>query len=267
MNTQRVTLCTGSPMDVYVPQVSQDIDPHVQRPGIVICPGGGYHYLSLREAEPIALRFASLGFNCYVVWYRVAPHCYPLPQQDVAAAVAWVRAHAGETHTHPDKIAVMGFSAGGHAAGSLGVLWPRSELWEPLALTPDLVRPNAMVLCYPVISGGVFAHRGSFDNLSGTGDTAAHTAYSLDNLVTADAPPVFLWHTWEDGLVPVENSLLMASALRRCGVTVEMHLFPFGGHGLSLATEQTAAAGNPGHIVPECAAWPDLAARFLRQVM
>lgn len=262
---QRVTLATGVPMDVYIPHVSQQIDPHVQRPGIVICPGGGYQHLSEREAEPIALRFTAMGFNCFVVWYHLAPDTYPLPQQDAACAVAWVRHHAAETHTHPDKIAVMGFSAGGHCAGSLGVWWPRAELWQPLSLTPEDVKPNAMVLCYPVISGGEYAHRGSFVNLSGTEDPAAHTAFSLEDSVTHATPPTFLWHTWSDGAVPVENTLMMATALHRCGVTAEVHIYPYGGHGLALANGITAS--GPEHYVPACTPWPDLAAQFLQSVM
>lgn len=264
---QRVTLPTGVPMDVYAAQVTEQIDPHVQRPGIVICPGGGYAYLSHREAEPIALRFVQLGFNCYVVWYRCAPSRYPAPQQDVACAVAWARAHAGETHTAPQRIAVMGFSAGGHAAGSLGVWWPRAELWQPLGLTPEQVKPNAMVLCYPVISGGPFAHRGSFENLSGASDPAAHTAYSLEEAVSPDTPPTFLWHTWTDGAVPVENTLMFATALRRHGVRGEVHIFPWGGHGLALGNEITTSTQYPEQNVPECTIWPELAARFLNRMM
>ena len=149
------------PLDVYCPEVYPEIDPDIQRPAVVICPGGAYRYLSPREAEPVALVFAAMGFNAFVAGYRVAPHCYPRPQQDAAAAVAWVRAHAGETHTHPDKIAIMGFSAGGHCAASLGVWWPRADLWAELGLTPEQVKPNALVLSYPVITGGEKAHRGS----------------------------------------------------------------------------------------------------------
>ena len=130
------------PLDVYCPEVYPEIDPDIQRPAVVICPGGAYRYLSPREAEPVALVFAAMGFNAFVAGYRVAPHCYPRPQQDAAAAVAWVRAHAGETHTHPDKIAIMGFSAGGHCAASLGVWWPRADLWAELGLTPEQVSPT-----------------------------------------------------------------------------------------------------------------------------
>jgi len=264
---QRITLPTGIPMDVYAAHVSQQINPNVQRPGIVICPGGGYEHLSEREAEPIALLFLHMGFNCYVVWYHLAPNRFPLPQQDVAGAVAWARQHAAETHTAPDKIAVMGFSAGGHVAGSLGVWWPRAELWQPFGLTPEDVKPNAMVLCYPVITGGAFAHRGSFVNLTGESDSVAHTAYSLEEHVTSAAPPTFLWHTWTDGAVPVENTLMMASALRKSGVTAEVHIFPQGGHGLALANEITTSTAYPEQNVEECTVWPELAARFLKQIM
>ena len=267
MNHQRITLATGVPMDIYIPHISQEINTHVQRPAIVVCPGGGYHFLSEREAEPIALRFLALGFNCAVVWYRVAPNRFPAPQQDAACAVAWLRRHAAETHTRPDSIAVMGFSAGGHLAGSLGVMWPRAELWQPLGLTPADVKPNAMVLCYPVISGGDYAHRDSFVNLSGSTDLAAHAAYSLENLVTPDTPPTFLWHTWFDGLVPVENTLLMATALRKHNVPAEVHLFPRGGHGISLANDITTSTQWPEQNVEECTVWPEMAARFLKQVM
>lgn len=253
------------PMDMYIPHISHEIDLEARRPSIVIFPGGGYHFVSEREADPVALRFAGAGFNTFVVWYRVAPSVFPAPQQDAASAVAYVRAHAEELHCHPDQIAVLGFSAGGHLAGSLGVMWPREELWAPLGLTPEQVRPNAMVLCYPVISGGVHAHRGSFENLSGTKDVSAHTQYSLETLVSEQTPPAFLWHTWDDASVPVENTLMMASALKRHGIQAEVHIFSHGSHGASLADETTTAPANPKMILPDCAVWPQLAARFLRE--
>jgi len=250
-------------MDTYLPALTTA--PGVKRPSIVICPGGGYQHLSDREAEPVALVFAAMGFNAYVVWYRLAPNRHPAPLHDVAAAVAWVRAHAEEHLGDPDKIAVAGFSAGGHAAGSLGVYWHDEALMAQAGLTTEAVRPNAMVLCYPVVTGGPFAHRGSFVNLTGTEDLAVHEQYSLDAHVTRQTPPAFLWHTWEDGAVPVENTLLMASALRRSGVLTEVHIFPHGSHGLALANPLTST--NPEQNIPECAQWPQLAARFLRDVL
>ena len=256
---------TEFPMDVYVPQVSEQITPNPARPAIVICPGGGYHVCSEREAEPVALRFLMHGFNTFVVWYRekAAEERFPKPQQDAAAAVAWVRAHAQEYHTDPDRIAILGFSAGGHLAGSLGVLWHRADLWQPLNLTPEQVKPNAMVLCYPVISGGKDAHRGSFNNLTGTEDLSVHEEYSLEKLVTENCPPAFLWHTFEDQAVPVQNSLLMAHALAEHKVLTELHIFPHGSHGASLCSPLTGEA----HIISEAQQWPELAARFLKDAM
>ena len=119
---------TQVPMDVYVPYASREINADVRRPAIVICPGGGYRHLSQREAEPIALRFLMEGFNTFIVWYRIAPNRFPLPQQDAAAAMAYVRAHAQEFLTDPNRIAIAGFSAGGHLAGSIGTLWHRAEM-------------------------------------------------------------------------------------------------------------------------------------------
>lgn len=249
-------------MQAYIPDGDNGIPP---RRAIVICPGGGYAYRAEREAEPIALVFAAMGFCCFVAEYRVAPAVHPAPVLDVACAVAWVRAHAEELHINPHAIAVMGFSAGGHAAGSLGVYWHDAALMAQVGLTPAQARPNAMVLCYPVISGGKFAHRGSFTRLTGSQDLALHEQLSLETRVTAQTPPTFLWHTFTDGAVPVENTLMMASALRRAGVTTEVHIFPRGGHGLALCNPLTST--DPGQNLPECAKWPEMAARFLELVM
>ncbi len=250
-------------MQGYIPDMSIETVP--PRRAIVICPGGGYAYRSLREAEPIALAFAAMGFCCFVAEYRVAPAIHPAPVLDVACAVAWVRAHAAEYHVNPDAIAVMGFYAGGPAAGSLGGSWPAAALMAQANLTPAEARPNAMVLCYPVITGGEFAHRGSFVNLTGSEDPALHAEYSLDTKVTAQTPPTFLWHTWTDGAVPMENTLLMASALRRAGVTCEVHIFPRGGHGLALCNPLTST--GPDQNLPECAKWVEMAAQFLETVL
>lgn len=255
------------PLDCYVADVMDEVDPEIRRPAVVIFPGGAYLRLSEREAEPVALRFMTEGFNAFVAWYRVAPNRYPLPQQDAAAAVAWVRAQADAMHTSPNRIAVMGFSAGGHVAGSLGTLWQRGELWQEMGLTPQDVRPNAMALCYPVITGGAYAHRLSFECLTGENDAKAHEAYSVEKWVTEQCPPTFLWHTFEDQSVPVENSLLMAQALHAHGVTAELHAYAFGPHGAALANEITSGVKMTQYTIEDAAVWPGLAARFFKKVM
>lgn len=254
-------------LDTYIAHASEEINADIRRPAVLICPGGGYVFCSEREAEPVALRFVTLGFNAFVVWYRVAPNRFPAPQQDAAAALAYIRSHADSLHTDSKRIAVMGFSAGGHLAGSLSVMWQRAALWEPLGLTPEDVRPNAAVLCYPVIVSGKHAHQGSFEALTGTKDQAIHADYSLDRLVTPECPPVFLWHTYTDACVPVENSLMMGAALAEHHVPAEMHIFPRGPHGLSLANEETSAPSWTDAIQPACQGWPEMAACFLKAVM
>ena len=254
-------------MHAYLPDVMDAV--RTPRPSIVICPGGGYRFRSDREADPIALVFAAKGFNCFIVEYAVAPEVqepvYPAALFDVAHAVAWVREHAAECCADPNAIAVMGFSAGGHAACHLGVRWHDAAQMAEFGLTPEQAKPNAMVLCYPVITGGKFAHRNSFKLLTGSDDLAIHARFSLDEMVTDQAPPTFLWHTYEDGSVPVENSLQMFTALRRCGVMSEYHVFPKGGHGLALANPLTS--DSPDQNIPECAQWPELAARFLKTIL
>ena len=268
-------------MDVYVPDPCWRTKANVRRPAIVICPGGGYRFCSEREAEPIALRFATEGFNTFVVWYRVAlrgedkvmgdcyasspDHKYPMPQHDAAACLAYVRANADKYMTDPDRIAIMGFSAGGHLAASVSGLWQNEELWQPLGLKPQDVRPNAAVLCYPVIVADKDAHRGSFEHLSGSENVEEHQQYSILNWVTENYPPTFLWHTFSDGSVPVQNSIRMAHALAEKNVLTELHIFPNGPHGLSLCNDTTAVV--PEEVQPDCECWAGMAARFLHNAM
>ena len=232
-----------------------------RKPALVICPGGGYEFCSIREGAPVARAFAREGIDAFVVEYACAPA--PLgrrPLYTLSTAVAWVRAHAEELHIDPEHIAVGGFSAGAHLAGTLATVWHRADWFAP---ETDLAlhRPNAAVLCYPVISAGEYAHRGSFVQLAGE-DREKQLAFSLETLVDAQTPPTFLWHTLEDETVPVENSILMEAALRQAGVSHEMHLFPHGVHGLSLVDAETydgAAGRRPDRHVarwqPLCAEW------------
>lgn len=259
-----LTASDGTPieLDTYCPNVKENDDHNALRTSIVICGGGGYAYVSDRETEPVALRFAAMGFNTFCVRYRVAPFRFPCAVQDVACAVAYVRRNAARYRQHPDRIAVIGFSAGGHAACSLGVMWPREDLWVPISCTPGDVKPNAMILCYPVITGGPYAHRDSFRNLTGSEDLAVHQQYSLETMVSERTPPAFLWATWDDRCVPCQNMLCFAAALREHGVPAEVHIYPHGAHGLSLG-DKTTWCSDPALLEPAVTGWPELAARFL----
>lgn len=247
----------------YVLSNYKGLDPDRRRAFILICPGGGYHFCSEREAEAIAIRFNSLSYNCAVLYYTCNPleeghredGIYPEPQEELARAVSWVRSNAEELNTDPGKIAVLGFSAGGHLAASLGVFWPEYGLMS---------RPNALVLCYSVITSGELAHRGSIDNLIGN-RTQLLEKVSLEKQVTPETPPAFLWATRTDPSVPYQNSTMFADALNRCGVRNEVHLYDSGSHGLSLGTREVMKPDKP--FKPTATDWPERADAFLQTVM
>ena len=143
----------------------------------------------------------------------------------------------------------------------MGVFWKEEFLAGALGIRKEeqkLIRPDGMILCYPVITSGEFAHRGSFQNLLGARQEELSAKMSLENQVDKDTPPAFIWHTYEDGAVPAENSLLFVTALRRAGVPAEFHMYPKGSHGLALANRLTQNQdGNAAQ--PECTSWVGLA--------
>lgn len=223
------------------------------RRAIIICPGGGYAMVSPREGEPVALTFCAQGLAAFVLDYAVAPVHYPAALLQLAEAMALVRAHAKAWQI--TRVLVAGFSAGGHLAGSLGTQFNRSLL-QQAGYNPAIIRPDGMMLGYPVITSGAFAHRESFTNLLGTADAAAQ---SLETLVTSATPPTFIWTTADDQTVPAMNTLLFATALQQAGVTYELHVFPHGRHGMSLGTPWV----NHDAGQPHAAVWPQLFTRWL----
>ena len=248
---------TGVELEIYLAD-NRAVEPERRRALALIFPGGAYAWRSDREAEPVALRMLSLGIQAAVVRYSVAPVRYPKALEEAAEAVAYARAHAEEWFCDPHRIAVMGFSAGGHAAAHIGLKWYQTAQGKAC-------RPDAMILCYPVITSGEYAHRESIENLLGDDYENLKEEVSLEKFVREDTPPVFLWHTREDGSVPVENSLLLAEALCRQGIAFELHVWHRGGHGLSLSSDQVYPAGD-GNIRPECREWIEMAARWLQEI-
>lgn len=247
----RARVTSEARLDCYLLE-PVSVAPERPRPAIIICPGGGYGWLSPREAEPIAMQYLSMGYQAFVLYYSVAPERFPVALMELASSVKLVREQAQEWNVDAQKIIVSGFSAGGHLACSLGVFWKRGFLCEKLGVKPEEIQPNGMILCYPVISSGEFAHRGSFENLLGE-QTDLEDFVSLEKQVSEDTPRTFLWHTATDGAVLVENSLLFAKELSRHGVNFELHIYPVGGHGLSLATEEVAHTEND--VLPICQDW------------
>ena len=254
-------------LTTYFPENSEEIDAKKRHPLVLICPGGAYAMRAFREKEPVALKLNSLGFHACVLDYSVAPMDFPAAFLDLCEAVCYLRSHAEEYHIDTDEITVAGFSAGGHLAASLGVWWNKGLAQQYLPYTAQEIRPNRLLLCYPVITSGTYRHEGSIANVLGARhDTAENREFvSLEKQVTKDAPPTFLWHTFEDELVPIQNTLLFASALAEHGVPFEYHVFTKGRHGLSLASPITAAAeaaDTDWLMQKECTPWPELFATW-----
>ena len=238
----------------------------MKRPVVIVLPGGGYAYTSPREADPVAMQFFAAGFQTLTLYYSCAPDRYPAALLQVAATILWVRRNAEELHADPNRIFVIGFSAGGHLAASAGTMWKEPILSETLGAESRLFRPDGMILGYPVIMYNELGHKGSFKNLLGEGLTdEEYGKFSLEKRVDDDTCKAFLWHTWADGGVPVENSLEMAKALRKHNIPFEMHIYPTGGHGLSVVNEQSSRDDQPQMRDPHIATWMNLCIEWIKQ--
>src|SRR5215204_6686258 len=223
--------------------------------GVLVCPGGGYSRLSdVKEGSEVAKWLNSLGISAFVLKYRLGMR-YHQPNQllDAARALRTIRARAKEWNLDEKRIGILGFSAGGHLASTLGTHFDsgKTDATDPIERAGS--RPDLMVLVYPVITMGEFTHQGSKKNLLGekpTGDLIK--LYSNELQVTKETPPTFLVHTMTDTAVPVENSLMFLSALRKAGVPSEFHLYEQGPHGFGLAPTN-----------PILATWTDRCADWL----
>ena len=234
----------GSPVRAYILEnLSSVCKSHESHPGIIILPGGGYNHISPREGEPVALRFADAAYNSFVLSYPVGED---IKKEKPIETVRQLVRHIAENHerynTDPHRLAVIGFSAGAHLAASYGTICKGEGL-------------KAMILGYPVISSGPYAHNGSFDMLCQSEEERAF--YSLEHRADSSTLPSFIFHSADDKVVPVENSLLFASALSRAGVDFELHVFSSAVHGTSLGTEDT------GYLNERFASWAGSAVSWL----
>ena len=266
---QRIDLPTeGAYLETYFLDYSDRLKNSVSRPIILICPGGGYGYTTDREAEPLALAFASRGYHAAVLRYPCAPTRYPAALVSLGQAVLWLRAHAEEYHIDGAKLCVSGYSAGGHLAASLGVSWHEQFLHDLLGCQAEDIRPQGLLLGYPVITDGDKGDHYSLVNLLGEEASAEDMAFQcLETRVTDQTPPTFLWSTDTDELVPIRNSILFSAALCAAGVSQEVHIFSVGEHGLSLAnavTEDTLP--GKARINADCTGWIDMAQRWLQRL-
>lgn len=210
---------------------------------VVVCPGGGYSHLSMKsEGSEVAEWFNAKGISAFVLQYRLGPkYHHPVELGDAQRAIRWVRSHASEYGFRPDRVGIIGFSAGGHLASSTATHFDRGNPQASDSIEKQSSRPDFAILAYPVITMlDPYVHVGSRNSLLGQKPNPDLVlAMSSEVQVTTQTPPTFLFHTTEDQVVPVENSVLFYSALRRAGVPAELHVYLKGRHGVGLA------AGDP----------------------
>lgn len=254
-------------LDVFVCETTPELSVK-KRPAVLIFPGGAYRYTSDREAEPIARAYLAQGFNAAILRYTTSEHNRPVfhkelglpyPLLEASRAVCLIKDNAEKWFTDKEKIAVVGFSAGGHLAASLGILWHLDAIADYLGIEKGYNRPDFMLPIYPVISGTDHPNAASFQNLldAESPDRTLLERFSLETRVDENTVPAFIFHTFNDTAVPVQNSLLLAGAMAKYKIPFELHILPDGPHGMSLATDEVSGAPNEynGRWVSWSAAW------------
>lgn len=274
----------------YLLNNSQEIEADRNHPALVVCGGGGFLKISDREKEPVAMHFLNEGYQVFVLDYNtksVGDGSYPKPVYDLAKMILTIRENADKWNIDANKIAIVGFSAGGHLCASLATQWQEDYLSEKLGVNSELIKPNAVILCYPLVdylyqlekakedmqynefSPSIGMKKSDFMQVAieaGVGVNETLEQYrnaSPYYHITENTPPTFIWHTANDELVYVGQSLRFAEKLGDNNVPYELHIFENGVHGLSLANSKST--GNPELINADVAVWVDLAIRFLNR--
>ena len=255
----------------YIPDNFASLEADRKRTAVLICPGGAYVKCCDYEAEMVALQYVAEDMAAFVLYYSAKDHqaTFPKCQLEALTSIKLIRENCEEWHIDPERIAILGFSAGGHLAGSVGALWNADFAKEAFG-DCSVCKPNAVILCYAVLtSDNRFWNKGSFHHLMGRElPQGVYDSVSVEKLVTEEYPPTFLWHTAEDTTVPPQNSMLMAMALAEKGVRYELHIYPEGKHGTALANEKTApvrdGVASPAHLVPRASEWMGNSIRFLK---
>lgn len=275
---QTITLPYGgksnATLTLYAPQRMQT-SPVQIHPTVLVIPGGGYNGVSIREGECIALRFLTMGMTAAVLSYSVGEDAvFPQSLCEAALAMAYLKENAEAYQIDTNRIYTCGFSAGGHLALSLGVFWDKPWLSQAVGKENELLRPTAQIICYPVVSSDPeIWHKGSIQRLMGGEESKEKLdLVSLDKHVSPLTPPTFLWTTQTDPIVPCENSLVLAAELQKNHVPMELHVYGWGRHGLSLCnriTQNKTTLDAPlklSQINPHIATWLPLCQEWLEEM-
>jgi len=259
-------IATGGYITAYLHAETSELERKV-RPAMIVLPGGGYGMLSEREGEPIAIKYLVNGYQAFVLEYSLHT-AYPVPLIEACLAVAYVRDNADKFRIDDAKVCAVGFSAGGHLTGMLATVGDGdTAVFDVIGglkrrFTPDGVRPNAVVLSYPVVTMFEATHGGSRDVITG-GDESLREKLSVDLRVTDKACPAFIWHTFEDDCVDVKNALMLATAYKKAGVPFGLHIFEKGWHGLSLCNAETHNQTEKDIALAHVGKWAELSLDFL----
>ena len=235
-----------------------------KRPAMLICTGGAYQRLSDREKEPVAIDFLAKGYSAFTLDYSVASHLFPTQLIEAAMAVIYIRENSEKYSVDAMHVGALGFSAGGHLVGLLATMFDDEAVLKTFGERAKLVRPDAVILAYPVVTTNpTYYHQVTIETISNNKKSILNKI-SLEKKVTQNSVPAFIWHTKEDGAVPVQNSLLLASAYAEHGISFELHVFERGVHGLSLATPETAINDMNKLCNKNVAVWTTLADNWLK---
>lgn len=264
MRTLTIPLTEPAYLQAYL----REPDPKLTQkrfPAVIIVPGGGYTHIPKAQSETLALAFVARGFQAFFLRYHFNnenPPLLPQPIYDLGAAIRQLRQHAQKWYINPDQVAAAGFSVGGHIVSLYNGSWQRSWLQQNLHSDADTLKLNAAILSYPVIrlTAGWPTSKEKLASIAAQPDK-----FAADQFVNPQCAPTFIWHTADDNLVPVKNSLLYLAALNQFQVPFEAHIFHHGPHGLALANAQTA--WKPDANQPHVAHWLDLATEWLQATL
>ncbi len=236
------------------------------RDAMLVIPGGGYAHVADREGEPIAFAFLANGINSFVLTYAVDEKAvFPTQLLNAAAAIKHIKDNAEKYHINPDRIFVVGFSAGGHLTGT--VLTHHKLAENIMGLPENYLKPRGGILSYPVVTAYGKTHKGSFTNLLKKPfdeyTEEEKMFHSIEKNITSETAPAFIWHTSQDTGVPIDGSLKLAQAYYDVGTPVELHIYPYGPHGVALAREHTVALYGDGTIQPRAEAWLPEAVKWI----
>ena len=227
-----------------------------RRGGVVVLPGGAYMFHGVSEGEPVAMAFAAAGYNAYLLRYSIAPHAqFPNSAADACRALKVIRERAEEFCQDPDKLALCGFSAGGHAAACAGTMWNRGDVREISGCAGKEGKPNALILGYPCVTVDLEGQGDMYSRLAGDRSLEElREIASAEKWVGSHTPPVFLWNIYRDKLVPVEHGLKLMTALAKHNVPFECHTYMEGNHASALNTP-ASSLGDPVRENPRVARW------------